>query len=161
MTIESLEIFSKRFWSKVSIRSINECWEWQGAVFVTGGYGQIGWNYKTLRAHRVAWILKRGKISDKILVLHKCDNPKCVNPNHLFLGTYLDNNLDKIQKGRTNRRERTSEMKYKTKLTENDIKEIRNLIEQGISHRKIGGVFNVSHTTIGYIRRGERWKHVK
>ena len=89
----------KRFWNKVAIAGPNDCWEWQ-ASFHTTGYGQIRFNHKKWTAHRVSWILINGEIPDALCVLHKCDNRKCVNPKHLFLGTNYDNMKDKTNKGR-------------------------------------------------------------
>jgi len=92
-----------RFWSKVSCAE-NGCWEWQWSVFKQTGYGQFALDSKTpVNAHRMSWELVNGTIPTGLHVLHKCDNRKCVNPEHLFLGTDKDNMLDKKQKGRTSR----------------------------------------------------------
>jgi hypothetical protein len=92
-----------RFWSKVS-RVENGCWDWQWSVFTQTGYGQFALDSKTpVNAHRMSWELTSGSIPLGLLVLHKCDNRKCVNPEHLFLGTDADNMQDKVRKGRSSR----------------------------------------------------------
>ena len=88
---------SERFWSRVE--KSRYCWNWK-AHKTPRGYGGICVNGKKQRAHRVAWTLERGEIPDGIFVLHECDNPSCVRPSHLFLGTQKDNMRDMIKKGR-------------------------------------------------------------
>lgn len=88
-----------RFWSKVDIKSPGECWNWK-AFRNSRGYGMVGALGKVRSAHRVAWMFTHGEISSDICVCHKCDNPACCNPNHLFLGTVKDNMHDKVIKGR-------------------------------------------------------------
>lgn len=89
-----------RFWSKVS-RVENGCWEWQWSVFKQTGYGQFALDAKTpVNAHRMSWELVNGTIPSDLSVLHRCDNRKCVNPEHLFLGTQQDNVVDMVKKKR-------------------------------------------------------------
>lgn len=96
------ETFEERFWSKVEFIPEHPCWEWNAAKNETG-YGKMSSGIRgegNLKAHRASWIINRGPIPEGACVLHKCDNPGCVNPNHLFLGTKKDNSQDMIKKGR-------------------------------------------------------------
>jgi hypothetical protein len=89
----------ERFWSKVNIPSLYACWEWTASK-QRRGYGRFKLNSKPEKAHRIAWSLVNGKIPEGMCILHKCDNPPCVNPLHLFLGTHADNMKDMRQKNR-------------------------------------------------------------
>jgi len=88
-----------RFWNKINILGDNDCWVWL-ACCDAQGYGRFRFNEENNKASRVMWIITQGKIPKNKHVLHKCDNPKCVNPNHLFLGTHADNMKDMKQKNR-------------------------------------------------------------
>lgn len=148
----------ERFWAKVNKSSPNECWEWQGARN-TDGYGRYSVSSKILSSHRIAYTLEYGSTPAEMLVCHKCDNPPCCNPNHLFLGTYMDNNSDCSLKGRYQSRPKGSG-NYAAKLNERNIIDIRRVASEGLAQRKIASLYNVSPSLISRILSGEDWKHV-
>lgn len=212
---------AKRMWSKIDKRTDSECWEWVGSRATTG-YGILRVNYKPYLAHRLMWqFYNETAIPEKGVICHRCDNPPCCNPAHLFLGTQADNIKDAAKKGRMPKGERhfnaaiteddvrqiryfgytnmtkraigkkfgisrqaTTDILLKhtwghvdpewqppaskkkgqehpfAKLTEDDVREIRKLSENGLSQRKIAAQFDVSRGTIEPILRGETWKHV-
>ena len=159
------EIGIDKFWNRVSISGLYGCWQWTGAVN-NKGYG-IYWNtgknlsvYKTLLAHRVSWVLRFGAIARGLLVLHRCDNTRCVNPDHLFLGTQKDNITDSLLKGRHRYGCLRGESHPESKLTNSDVREIRSLIGT-MSFCAIARKFNVNNTAIHHIHKGRTWVHVK
>lgn len=120
------------------------------------GYGRRKRNGRFWLAHRISFSSLVGEIPQGMLVLHRCDNPACINPAHLFLGTNLDNNKDRDNKGRTHK----GESHRRAKLTVEKILSIRSRHLSGESMESIAEDFNVCGTTIGKIIRKERWKHV-
>lgn len=88
---------ANKFWSKVTLA--HGCWKWDGSKS-SRGYGKITHNRKTLISSRVSWAIHNGHINNDLFVLHKCDNPECTNPDHLFLGTQKDNMRDMLNKNR-------------------------------------------------------------
>lgn len=134
------------------------CWEWMGHRF-PDGYGVIaegGRGGKTLKAHRVSWIIHNGPIPDNQQVLHHCDNPPCPNPTHLFLGTNLDNVRDKISKGRTPNFK--GELNPAAKITKVQAIEIKTRYNQGgISQRALAKEYNMTQANVWYIVNGEHW----
>lgn len=144
--------FQKRFYKKV-LKS-DGCWEWQASLN-HGGYGQIGFNGGVLYAHRAAWILANGPIPDGLYVCHKCDNRKCCNPEHMFLGTFEDNMNDKVQKGRQNRP--VGEKHPKAVLTWDAVKDIRTRVGAGERQVDIAKEYGVSPATIGGVVHNRTW----
>ncbi len=148
-----LERFMKRIIKTLS------CWIWQGSK--AKGYGMFRIGYKNVRANRLAWIFFKGAIPTGLFVLHTCDNPSCVNPEHLFLGNAMDNCLDKMKKNRYKRGIIFGEKIGLSKLKEEDIKEIRKRYQNGnVSQRSLAKTFGVRFQTIGAVVRNETWTHI-
>lgn len=99
-----------RFWNKVEVKGKNECWNWT-AYKNRDGYGNFALGVKKINAHKVSYIINYGSVQDGFCVCHTCDNPSCVNPNHLFLATHKENMLDKKIKGRARTKVLTNEQK--------------------------------------------------
>lgn len=157
MTRRSLE---ERFADKVDRRGPDECWEWQGSRY-PNGYGQFGAGGTHTGAHRASWELAHGPIPEGLFVLHHCDNPPCVNPAHLFLGTQTDNLRDAARKGRLTGGGPLGERHGRAKLTEAAVLEIRRRYrEAGETQAELGSAFGVVQTNVGRIVRGETWVHV-
>jgi hypothetical protein len=147
-----------RFWRKAIIKDKDSCWEWIGAKN-RKGYGTIYFDGKVRKAHRVSYVLTYGDILGDLCVLHKCDNPSCVNPNHLFIGTVKDNSDDMILKERDYHPE--GELQPISKLKEKDVYEIIELIKNNYSYPYIGKLYDVSPNTINAIANGFTWKYIK
>jgi hypothetical protein len=133
------------------------CWIW------TGGRDQKGYGcFAGRKAHRWSWELHNGPIPPGMLACHHCDNPPCVNPAHLFLGTAKDNSADMVAKGRVKRPclGKKGADGHNAKLTDDDVREIRRLSALGLSTRKIGHRFGVSKFPVSEILRGKTWAHV-
>ena len=145
----------KRFWSKVDKTDPNSCWIWT-AYIGPRGYGRVGWKGSpTARAHRVAYEITFGPIPKGMIIMHTCDNKKCVNPAHLSLGTQLDNMRDAAIK------EPVGSYNKQSKLTKEEVKEIRTLAKSGIAQKEIAKRYSMSQSTISDIVNQKIWKHVK
>lgn len=168
--------FEELFWSKV--KKGPDCWEWQGGL--VAGYGHISSRkHGYHRAHRLAWTLLRGAIPDGVCVLHHCDNRRCVNPAHLFLGSRKDNAIDMASKGRQhlqrapwkmrgdlNPMRRHPELAPRgskhgcAKLTEDRVLAIRRSRAAGATNKDLARLNGVSLSAISFITTGQTWKHV-
>ena len=144
-----------RFWSYV--KKSKDCWWWTGTKD-KAGYGGLGVGAGMVRAHRLSWCLHNGSIPDGIHVLHKCDNPPCVRPDHLFLGTQADNIKDMLKKGRW--KPKLGENHPSSKLKVKDVYKIRQLHVDGIKRDEIAERFNIAISTVEGIIYRTRWRHI-
>lgn len=153
-----------KFWNKVLLS--DGCWEWQ-AYRNSTNYGVRD----AVFAHRIAWMLINGPIPDGLWVLHRCDNPPCVRPDHLFLGTAQQNTDDMVSKGRAATGDRSGPRKHPenyrrgstipwAQLTESDIPEIRRRLRAGETSVAIAADYPVGFQAIKRIKYGYAWKHV-
>lgn len=163
----TLEQRINQFWSKVNkdcsvpahMPQLGSCWEWTKSC-CRDGYGHFYLNSRLQGTHRVSWQIAFGEIPQNMMVLHKCDNRKCVNPSHLFLGTHMDNTIDKLSKGREAKVK--GEKNGCHKLTWIQVDEIRKQYKKGhISQRQLAEIYGVVQTTIGGVLRGKYWKQDK
>lgn len=154
--------WQNRFWSRV--QKTDDCWFWIGGID-TGGYGTLSTSNGTVHAHRLSYILHCGPIPDGLHVCHSCDinypqkdltYRRCVRPDHLFLGTNMDNRRDSV----TKQRQARGSGHGIAKLKEEDIIQIRYLVGQGISHRIVAKMFGIHRTNVGLIIQGKAWRHV-
>ncbi len=147
----------KRFYSKVRIDTTSGCHVWISALSEKG-YGRFWMNGKKRLAPRVAWELANGPIPNGLWVLHRCDNPACVNPEHLFLGTATDNVRDMIGKGRNPPRH--GEHGGRTILTTEQVIEIRNMPRQVDCQRYLATLYGVAVETIQSVQYRRNWRHI-
>lgn len=145
---------SDRFWSKVAKGEPDACWEWQG--WLCRGYGHIRESHRrsrVLKAHRVSWELHNGAIPAGLVVRHRCDNPCCVNPAHLELGTQAQNVQDMVLRGRG--RGCPGTKNGRSKLSPQQVAAIR---ASAASSCALSRLYGVSDTQITRIRRGNQWR---
>jgi hypothetical protein len=146
----------KRFISKYVKEPATGCWIWTACLSVDG-YGAFPFRGKKVGAHRVSYIMNVGEIPDGLCVLHKCDTPTCVNPEHLFLGTKKDNAHDAMAKGRNVK----GVTHGGTHLTEQNIREIRSLLSHGaITQKQIADMYNLHRKTLSCIKTRKSWAHI-
>lgn len=149
----------ERFWRFVVKGSaIDECWRWIGSKGPRG-YGAIGDGSKNLRAHRLSWEMHNSqKIPDGMEVCHRCDNPECTNPSHLFVGTHQENMDDMMAKGR--RPPTTGTRQWKSRFTEDQVIDIRKMHADGFARKEICDKYNANSSIIGKIVNGKLWRHL-
>lgn len=151
-------VISERFEEKWTPEPFSGCHIWTGTTN-SDGYGMIRRNNeRVVQAHRISWELNKGPIPAGLCVLHRCDTPSCVNPDHLFLGTKSDNTRDACRKGRQHIPDQRGERGSNARLTSAEVQHIRaarNQTQQSLADR-----FGVCRSAIGGIRRRRTWKHV-
>ena len=145
------------FWQRVD-KQRGGCWNWRGATN-SDGYGNVFYEGTNWKAHRLSYALTSGEIPDGRHVLHRCDNPACVNPDHLFLGNHSDNMRDRAAKGRHNVGDRKGIKHPMARLSEQDVLEIRALAGT-MCHREIGLRYGVTTNNIHRIIVRKSWKHI-
>lgn len=147
----------RRFWEKVDVAGPDDCWNWTAST-AGKGYGQIKMpkTRRQLYAHRLSYEIHHGIAPGDMLVMHSCDNPRCVNPAHLSLGTHGDNLQDMARKDRHLYGERNAQ----AKLTESQIDLVFDLFDRGVAREDIAERVGASKTHIDRILRGEHWRHV-
>lgn len=153
-----------RFWSRVDRRGDDDCWLWTGSKSVDG-YGSISANGRVLRATHLALFLENGIApAPGMCACHKCDNPPCVNPRHLFIGTIHENNTDRHRKGRTVFRPIPAEVKARgeahgsARLTNEQVVAI---MDSDKSIRQLAAEFGVGFGTVQRIKKGTAWGHLR
>ena len=141
----------ERFWTSVDKRGTNECWWWISPKGGKGTYGYVKSNILCVKnsAHRMGYYLHYGEFNPDLDVLHRCDEPRCVNPRHLFLGTRADNNIDAAKKGR-----------LKRKYTEAQVLLVVELRSGGMRNTDVSRATGVAITTICAIMNGSAWRFV-
>jgi hypothetical protein len=149
----------KRFWAKVKVAGADDCWLWLGAKDYDG-YGCLAINrsIRSIRAHRFSYYIhNNNELAPNLFVCHRCDNPSCVNPAHLFLGTTQENTSDRTSKGR----DAKGNKNYNTKLSIQSVIDIRNEYGRGgITIRQVAKLHGVCYATIRELLIGKNHKHI-
>lgn len=140
-------------------RSVNPdgCWEWDGTR-VERGYGMVHWQGAMIPAHRASYTVHVGPIPDGLVVCHRCDNPPCIRPDHLFVGTPADNTADMFAKGRNH--DTRGSANPAAKLDERQVAEIKAALRAGERRADIASRFMVSRNIVNFIATGRTWNHV-
>ena len=139
--------------------STDACWVWTGSKS-SKGYGNFNVNRSTQSSHRISYRLHVGEIGEGLIICHTCDNPACVNPDHLFTGTHLDNVTDKMDKGRDRYGNQKGIANASSRLSEEDVRYIVTLLPSmtNVAISKLIG--KVTHASVSLIRRGKSWSHI-
>mgnify|MGYP001561025647 CR=1 FL=1 len=146
----------ERLKNKSKYNPENACIEWISTMF-NNGYGQITINRVKKSAHVASWEFHNKKSANGYFIMHKCDNKKCINPEHLMLGTNSLNQKDKILK---NRQAKGTDFPS-AKLNDDKVREIHKLLNSGMKQTEIAKIYNIDQSIISEIKSGKRWKHVE
>jgi len=150
--------FSDRFWQRV--RKGPDCWEWIKPPSRMEKYPRIKRNGEQVSAHRVSWELSFGAVTEGLCVLHRCDNVRCVRPDHLFLGTFQDNTDDMFTKGRANKAK--GEKHGRAKITEEDARQILAWAKDGeLTQVQIAEYFGLHPVYVNKLIKGHKWAHLQ
>ena len=145
--------FLRRFWSKVSIKGVDDCWEWTAARNLNG-YGQLFRTISPRGAHRISYELANGPVPEGLEVMHTCDNRVCCNPRHLKVGTHQENVADCVAKGRQTRGEMVG------KLVEDEVRAIRMFLATGSRSIDMARLYGVSDVSVARIKHEQTWRHI-
>jgi len=154
---EARVLFEDRFWAKIKKGPLDACWEWQGCLKGSGrGYGSVALGRRMVRAHRVALALKLGReLLDIEHALHRCDNSRCCNPDHLYLGDHVQNMRDKVSRSRC--KGLKGVQNPRSKLTDDAVRVIRSTNEP---LQVMAARFGVHQSVVSLVRLRKLWKHV-
>jgi len=154
-TRKKYESLKEKFEDGYSAGNVDDCWNW-GRGLTAYGYGQMAYKCKRYAPHRLSWEYANDKkIGKGMVIMHSCDNPSCVNPNHLSMGTQAENVADMIRKGRFNSYDRTGENNHSCVVKKIDVSGI---FEAAGTHQEIADKFNYPVGAIKGIRNGKTWK---
>jgi hypothetical protein len=147
----------KEGFERFVIRKSEGCWDWSGCC-ASPGYGQFKYGMKKERCHRASWMIHYGEIPKGMFVCHTCDNKKCANPKHLFLGTCEENNRDMMKKNRSPILGKSGEANPRCKLTQSQVIEIKEMLKNKMPQFTIANFFNVSQALISLIKLERVWR---
>lgn len=147
----------EKFWANADTSGgPDACWFWKNSL--SGGYGHMRTKAGRKKAHRIAYVLTHRRLDPSLEVCHTCDNPACVNPKHLFMGTHQENMTDRTNKGRSFRHKGT--LNGRAKLTDEQVLQIRRLSANGASNVLLGKEFGVTDVMVSRIVSRKAWAHV-